>query len=147
MNVKWGNKDTEIGGRALKFHATVRLDIRRSGFIKETKEGDPIGIETSAKTIKNKVMPPYKKVTIPIIFGEGVSYSRSLFNALLSKGIITKEKATYSLSFKIKKGDEFKLVEITATGLEKFKTKFQETIAKSSVYRKKLERMLYRHGS
>jgi len=147
MNVKWGNKDTELGGRALKFHATVRLDIRRRGFIKETKDGDPIGIETTVKTVKNKTMPPYKSVVVPIIFGEGISYSRSLFNALLSRGIIEKKKKTYSLEYKIKGKNGIKHIKISEVGLKNFKNALQEKIQNSPLSRQKLERLLYRHES
>ena len=89
--VKWGNKDTEIGGKALKFHASLRIDVRQASLIRLTKDGDPIGIEVTAKTVKNKVMLPFKSVTIPILFGVGIDYPTSLFRALLNTKIIKKD--------------------------------------------------------
>ena len=136
-NIKYGSKDTEIGGRALKFHASLRLDIKRSGFIKPTKDGDPIGIETTVKTVKNKTMIPFKQVTIPIIFGEGISYSRSLFEALLNKKIINRNGNTYSLVY-TKKGEKITLAE---TGAEKFIKKLKVLTEKPNI-RVKLERKL-----
>lgn len=135
--VRYGNKDTEIGGAALKFHASIRLDIRRKGFIKATKTGDPIGIEMLAKTVKNKVMIPYKSVTVPIIFGEGISYTRSLFNALKEKKILKQSGSIYTLSYTLKE----KNYVLTAKGKEKFCEKLK-AIADSPRIRRKIEKKL-----
>lgn len=105
-NIKFGNKDTEIGGKALKFHASVRLDLRQSGLIRETKDSDPIGIEVLIKTVKNKLMMPFRSVTVPLLFGIGFDYTHSLFNALLSNGSIKKVKNTFFLKYRIGKNRE-----------------------------------------
>ena len=135
--VRFGSKDTEIGGMALKFHASLRIDIRRSGFITKNKDDkEPIGIETAIKTVKNKVMPPYKRVIVPIIFGKGVDYGISLFNALEGRGKIKRAKNTYSLKYKLK-GEEKTIVGIK----KKFLEQLEDVIDKPSI-RKKLERMI-----
>jgi len=141
-NVRWGSKNAEIGGRALKFHASLRLDLWRSGYIKETQSGDPVGIETTFKTIKNKVMVPFKEVKVPIIFGIGFDYALSLFNLLLEQGFITKTKLTYEMAINYKpKGKKKKQLHIR--GVQK---KFLEQLRKAletPVIKKKLERMAY----
>ena len=128
--VRYGNKSAEIGGKALKFHASIRLDLKRIGFIKPTKDSDPIGIETRAKTIKNKVMLPFKEAVIPIIFGEGVSYTRSSFNFLTKHKIISRRGATYTLDLKNES--------IVAVGKEKFLRKLSKK--ENRKYLKKLVR-------
>lgn len=133
----YGDKSTEMGGAALKFHASVRLDIQKVGFIKEKKDGDPIGIETMVKSIKNKCMVPYKTVKVPIIFGQGISYPRALAEALLQKKIIQKSAASYTLNYKIK-GNKFS---INGHGIEKF-IKELEVALESPLAKKKIERLL-----
>lgn len=141
-NVKWGSKNAEIGGRALKFHASLRLDLWKSGFIKETKDGDPIGIETTFKTIKNKVMVPFKQVTVPIVFGIGFDYAMSLFNLLLEQGFISKTKLTYELSFSYKpKGKKKKEVYIRGVQ-KKFLDELREVLKKKAA-NKVLSKMAY----
>ena len=100
--VRYGNANTEIGGAALKFHASLRLDIYKSGFIRQDKSKDSpaIGIETVVKTIKNKCMVPYKSVTVPILFGIGIDPVRSTFNLLKNYKIVKHQGNTFDLSFK-----------------------------------------------
>jgi recombination protein RecA len=136
-NVRYGNPDTEIGGKALKFHASLRLDLRQSGFIRKTQKGDPIGIETTAKTIKNKVMLPYKSVTIPIIFGDGIDYTRSLFNAFRNYNIVKKAGSWYILNYTIRGKEQ----EIRAHGENRF-IKLLSKELKAPIIKKKLERLL-----
>jgi recombination protein RecA len=136
--VRYGNKDTEIGGKALKFHASLRLDLRRTGFIEgSVKGGEPIGIISTAKTVKNKVMVPFKSVEIPIVFGEGISYHLSLFNALMKKKIIKRTGNTYTLLYRVNKEKQT----LQATFEKKFLNDFKE-ITKSKVVRRNLERKL-----
>jgi recombination protein RecA len=141
-NVKWGSKATEIGGAALKFHASLRLDLWKSGFLKENKDAEPYGIETTIKTIKNKVMAPFKMVTIPIIFGLGIDYATSLFNLLLEQGFIKKTKLTFELNFSYKPKGKMKK-EIRIRGVKKkFMIEFRE-IVEIKKAQKKLTDMAY----
>jgi len=96
-SVRYGNKDAEIGGAALKFHATLRLDIRRIAFLLNGKE--KYGIDTQVMTVKNKVMVPYKTAMVPIVFGEGISYTMSMFRFLQKYGLLEKSGNSYSITF------------------------------------------------
>uniref|UniRef100_A0A6M3K0A2 Putative RecA n=1 Tax=viral metagenome TaxID=1070528 RepID=A0A6M3K0A2_9ZZZZ len=141
--IKYGSKDTEIGGAALKFHASIRLDLRRISFLKENKDGDPYGILTSARTVKNKLMPPFKKVEIPIIFGEGISYPRSLYNALIRNDLIKKEKNTFILIYKIE-GDKH----VLRVAYEKpFIEELKKLIESSPRAKKAIEKKLIKKAS
>jgi recombination protein RecA len=91
IGVMYGNPETTTGGNALKFYASVRLDIRRTGQIKERDE--VIGSETRVKVVKNKVAPPFKQVQFDIIYGEGVSKMGELIELGVKAGIIDKSGA------------------------------------------------------
>jgi recombination protein RecA len=85
------NPETTTGGNALKFYASVRLDIRRIGSIK--KGDEVIGNETKVKVVKNKLAPPFKQVTFPIMYGEGISREGELVDLGVEEGIIEKSGA------------------------------------------------------
>lgn len=87
--------ETTTGGNALKFYASVRLDIRRTGAIK--KGEDIIGNETRIKVVKNKVAPPFKQVEVELLYGEGISKVRELLDYGLDLGVFEKSGAWYSL--------------------------------------------------
>jgi len=141
-SVRFGNKDTEIGGKALKFHASLRLDIRHAGFIRPSKDADPIGIEVLAKTVKNKCMLPYKKVTVPLIFGEGFSYTQGLFNALLEAGIIKKSKNTFRLKYKLGKSKRVLQIAYKKNFIEALDELITDTPRLKRVFEKKLNKTL-----
>jgi recombination protein RecA len=94
IGVMFGNPETTTGGNALKFYASVRLDIRRIGAIKKTDE--IIGNETRVKVVKNKVAPPFKEVIFDILYGEGISRESEIINLGTQHDILEKSGAWYS---------------------------------------------------
>jgi recombination protein RecA len=94
IGVMYGNPETTTGGNALKFYASVRLDIRRIGQIKERDE--VVGSETRVKVVKNKVAPPFKQVQFDIIYGEGISKTGELIELGVKGGVIDKSGAWYA---------------------------------------------------
>ncbi len=94
IGVMFGSPETTTGGNALKFYASVRLDIRRIGAIKRGDE--VVGNETRVKVVKNKVAPPFKKVEFDILYGEGISREGELIDLGVQHGLVDKAGAWYS---------------------------------------------------
>jgi len=94
IGVMFGNPETTTGGKALKFYASVRLDIRRIGPVKEKE--DVIGSHVRVKVVKNKVAPPFKQAEFDIMYAEGISHTSLLVDIGSESGIIEKSGAWYS---------------------------------------------------
>ena len=105
IGVMYGNPETTTGGNALKFYASVRLDIRRTGQIKDRE--DIIGNTTRVKVVKNKVAPPFKQVEFDIMYGEGISKIGEILDLGVKAGLVEKSGAWFSYdSVRIGQGRE-----------------------------------------
>ena len=132
IGVVYGNPETTTGGNALKFYASVRIDIRRVSVIKDGDE--QLGTRTKVKVVKNKVAPPFKRAEFDIMFGEGISKIGEIIDLGVDYGVIKKAGSWFSYGEKkigqgrdavkeLLKNDEELRNEIEANVREAMKTK------------------------
>ncbi len=123
IGVMFGNPETTTGGNALKFYSSVRLDIRRTGAV---KQGDEItGNETRVKVIKNKVAPPFKQAEFQILYGEGINHPGEIIDLGVKAGLVEKSGAWYAYN-----GDKIGQGKANASQFLKDNPEISETIEK-----------------
>ena len=133
VGIMFGNPETTPGGRALKFYASVRLDIRRSEAIKNGTE--IIGNKVNVKVVKNKVAPPFKTASIEIMYGEGISYVAELLDLCVDHNIVKKSGAWFSYNGeKIGQGKEAakNFIKSNRSVMDELSTKLHEAMNPAS---------------
>lgn len=126
IGVMFGNPETTTGGNALKFYASIRMDIRRIGQIKQGDE--VIGNRTRVKVVKNKIAPPFKEAEFDIMYNEGISRTGDIIDLASNRGIVEKAGAWYSY-----KGEKIAQGREAAKGYMKQNPKVLEVIAKEII--------------
>jgi len=129
IGVMFGNPETTTGGRALKFYASVRLDIRRQDAIKQGTES--VGVRTKVKVVKNKLAPPFREAEFDVLYGEGISKSGTILDAGVEQGIIEKSGTWYTYkNERIGQGRENarKWLQENAVVLSDLEAKIRETL-------------------
>ncbi|MFM8449781.1 MAG: DNA recombination/repair protein RecA, partial [Haliscomenobacter sp.] len=107
IGVMFGNPETTTGGNALKFYASIRLDIRKSGSAIKDKDGNVVGNQVKVKVVKNKLAPPFRIASFDIVFGQGISKSGEIVDLGAEHEVIQKSGAWYSYNgAKIAQGRE-----------------------------------------
>jgi recombination protein RecA len=95
IGVLFGSPETTPGGRALKFYASIRLDVRRTDTIKQGSES--VGVRTKVKVVKNKLAPPFREAEFDMLYGEGISRAGAVLDAAVEHGIVEKSGTWYTL--------------------------------------------------
>ena len=129
IGIMFGNPETTTGGNALKFYASVRIDVRRTNQIKEGD--DALGNRTRVKVVKNKMAPPFKKAEFDIVFGEGISHSGELVDLGVEFGVIAKSGSWFSYNGeKLAQGREAtkQLLRDNAELADEIETKIREAL-------------------
>jgi len=129
IGVMFGSPETTTGGRALKFYASVRLDIRRQDAIKQGTES--VGVRTKVKVVKNKLAPPFREAEFDVLYGEGISKSGTILDAGVEQGIIEKSGTWYTYkNERIGQGRENarKWLQENAVVLSDLEAKIRETL-------------------
>jgi recombination protein RecA len=129
IGVMFGSPETTTGGRALKFYASVRLDIRRQDAIKVGT--DSVGVRTKVKVVKNKLAPPFREAEFDVMYGEGVSKAGTVLDAAVEQGIVEKSGTWYSYKTeRIGQGRENarKWLQDNAVALADLEAKVRETL-------------------
>ena len=132
IGIMFGNPETTTGGNALKFYASVRLDIRRTTQIKDGEEA--LGNHVKVKVVKNKMAPPFKKAEFDIVFGEGISRSGEIVDLGVELGIIQKSGSWFSYKdSKLAQGREAvkKLIQDNPELAEEIEAQIREALAKA----------------
>jgi recombination protein RecA len=134
IGVMFGSPETTPGGRALKFYASVRLDIRRMDAIKQGTES--IGVRTKVKVVKNKLASPFREAEFDVVYGEGISKAGAVLDACVDRGLIEKSGTWYTYkSERIGQGRENakKWLQENATALTDLEAKIREALGLRSM--------------